>query len=201
MTADTSNVTEEAGPSRPPRTARNGPLSYAIFSLARAHRGYAAQLLRRLGLHPGQELLLMQLLDRDGQLQSQLLSSVGLDQSTVSKSLRRMQEAGLLVREPAPHDGRALSVTLTDRGRALEGPLTELWAELDVAAGGDLSSDAVTAFIGTATVIQQAITESSTASASTPPPSAARRRARTATPPQNDTPRTHRPSSSHHRDP
>jgi len=161
--ADTSNVTEAGGPSGQPRTARGGPLSYAIFSLARAHRGYAAQLLRRLGLHPGQELLLMQLLDRDGQLQSELLSSVGLDQSTVSKSLRRMQEAGLLVREPAPHDGRALSVTLTDRGRALEGPLAELWSELDAAAGADLSSEAVTAFIRTASAIQQAITESSTA--------------------------------------
>jgi len=188
--ADTSDVTETGGPSGPPKTARNGPLSYAIFTLARAHRGYAAQLLRRLGLHPGQELLLMQLLDRDGQLQSELLSSVGLDQSTVSKSLRRMQEAGLLVREPAPHDGRALSVTLTDRGRALEGPLAELWRELDAATGADLSSEAVTAFIRTATAIQQAITESSTAE----------RRRSPAPPGRAPSPLRDHPASTHQKD-
>src|SRR5256885_8158507 len=101
---------------RIPTTAGEGPMSYAIFQLARAHRGYAAALLRKMDLHPGQELLLMQLLDRDGQTQSELLDSVGLDHSTVSKSLRRMQDAGLLVREPAAHDRRGLGVHLTHKG-------------------------------------------------------------------------------------
>lgn len=85
-----------------PNAAGDGPLSYAIFQLARAHRGHAAAMLRAMNLHPGQELLLMQLFDRDGQTQAELLERVGLDHSTVSKSLRRMQEAGLLTREPAP---------------------------------------------------------------------------------------------------
>ncbi|MFM9662805.1 MarR family transcriptional regulator, partial [Streptomyces scabiei] len=53
-----------------PTTAGAGPMSYAIFQLARAHRARAAVLLRAMDLHPGQELLLMQLLDRDGQTQS-----------------------------------------------------------------------------------------------------------------------------------
>ena len=83
----------EEGSLSVPSCAQGGKLSYAIFTLARAHRGYAAELLRELGLHPGQELLLMQLLDRDGQTQSELLDSVGLDHSTVSKSLGRMEEA------------------------------------------------------------------------------------------------------------
>ena len=86
---------------RIPTTASKGQMSYAIFQLARARRARAAAMLREMDLHPGQELLLMQLLDRDGQTQSELLESVGLDHSTVSKSLRRMQDAGLLIREPA----------------------------------------------------------------------------------------------------
>src|SRR3954451_3972601 len=86
---------------RIPTTAGAGPMSYAIFQLARAHRACAAAMLREMDLHPGQELLLMQLFDRDGQTQSELLDSVGLDHSTVSKALRRMQDAGLLTREPA----------------------------------------------------------------------------------------------------
>lgn len=35
----------------------------------------------------------------------------GLNHSTVSKSLRRMQEAGLLTREPASHDRRVAATT------------------------------------------------------------------------------------------
>jgi DNA-binding MarR family transcriptional regulator len=51
-----------------------------------------------LGLHLGQEPLLMQLLDRDGQTRSELLYSVGLDHATVSKSVLRIKQAGLLKR-------------------------------------------------------------------------------------------------------
>jgi hypothetical protein len=50
-----------------PTTFDQGIVSYAIFQLARAHRGYASSLLRQLELHPGQELVLMHLFDRDGQ--------------------------------------------------------------------------------------------------------------------------------------
>jgi len=135
----------------------SGPLSYAIFQLARAHRAHAARLLRDLGLHPGQELLLMRLLERNGQTQSELLAAVGLDHSTVSKSLRRMQEAGLLTREPAEHDRRVTRVTLTDRGRAMRGPLEEMWAELERASVGDLDPGAIERFIATSEVIRKAI--------------------------------------------
>ena len=134
-------------------------LSYAIFQLARAHRGYAARLLRDLGLHPGQELLLMRLLERDGQTQSELLSAVGLDHSTVSKSLRRMQEAGLLTRQPAEHDRRAVRVWLTGKGRAMRGDLEKMWAELERASVGGLDAETVERFIATSAVIRQAIVD------------------------------------------
>ena len=143
----------------PLSTADAGPLSFAIFSLARAHRGYAARLLRDLGLHPGQELLLMQLLERDGQTQSELLDGVGLDHSTVSKSLRRMQEAGLVSRTPAQHDRRVLVVSLTDAGRALRPALAAMWAELERVSTRDLDPAAVEAFIATATAVQRSVEE------------------------------------------
>lgn len=136
-----------------------GRLGYAIFQLARAHRGYAARLLRDLGLHPGQELLLMRLLDRDGQTQSELLAAVGLDHSTVSKSLRRMQEAGLLTREPAEHDRRAMRVWLTDRGRAMRGDLEDMWSTLERASVGGLDADTVEQFIATSEEIRRSIVE------------------------------------------
>ncbi|MBA2643871.1 MAG: MarR family transcriptional regulator [Solirubrobacterales bacterium] len=143
--------------SRRPRVADAGPVSFAIFSLARAHRGFAGELLRGLGLHPGQELLLMQLLDRDGQTQSELLDAVGLDHSTVSKSLRRMQEAGLLTREPTDSDRRMLRVSLTDKGRALREPLEAMWTTLEHVTVRDLDDRAAASFVDAAASIQSAV--------------------------------------------
>jgi DNA-binding MarR family transcriptional regulator len=133
-----------------PSTADGGPVSYAIFALARVHRGYASALLRELGLHPGQELLLMRLLDRDGQTQSELLDVVGLDHSTVSKSLSRMQHAGLVSRTRAPHDRRVLRVHLTDKGRDMRAPIEALWARLERLTVAALDPSRVDQFVETA---------------------------------------------------
>jgi DNA-binding MarR family transcriptional regulator len=132
-------------------------MGYAIFQLARAHRAYAAAMLREMDLQLGQELLLMQLLDRDGQTQSELLDSVGLDQSTVSKSLRRMQDAGLLIRKPAAHDRRIMVVHLTDKGRAMREPLAAMWQALEEASARDLSAQQAESFVRTAYAIADAI--------------------------------------------
>ncbi|MEV5371815.1 MarR family winged helix-turn-helix transcriptional regulator [Streptomyces albogriseolus] len=145
---------------RTPSAASDGPMSYAIFQLARAHRARAAAMLREMALHPGQELLLMQLFDRDGQTQSELLESVGLDHSTVSKSLRRMQDAGLLVREPAERDRRVMVVHLTDKGRALREPIAAMWRALEETSARDLSAQQAESFVRTAYAIADAINSS-----------------------------------------
>lgn len=146
--------------SEPPSSACGGQLSYAIFQLARAHRGLAAAMLRAMSLHPGQELLLMQLFDRDGQTQAELLERVGLDHSTVSKSLRRMQDAGLLTREPAPHDRRVMVVHLTDAGRAMQEPITEMWRSLERVSVRDLTPEQVETFTTWARVIERSVRDS-----------------------------------------
>ena len=138
-------------------TVRTGPLSFAIFTLARTHRGVAGAMLRELGLHPGQELLLMQLLDRDGQTQSELLACVGLDHSTVSKSLRRMEEAGLVRREAAAHDRRVQLVHLTDRGRAMREPLENMWTRLEQLSTRSLTREQIDAFVGLAHAIEESL--------------------------------------------
>ena len=153
------NDTSGAGAASSPAWARAGRLSYEIFALSRAHRAYAAELLRRLGLYPGQELLLMQLLDRDGQTQSELLCAIGLDHSTVSKSLRRMQEAGLLLREPAEHDRRVMRVRLTDKGRAMGEPLRAMWSELERTSVARLDDRSVEEFIAVSEAIRHGIAE------------------------------------------
>lgn len=104
----------------------------------------------------------MRLLERDGQTQSELLAAVGLDHSTVSRSLRRMQGAGLLVLEPAERDRRAMRAWLTDKGRAMRGALEEMWSELNRASVADLDAETVEWFIATSAAIRRSILEHDT---------------------------------------
>src|SRR4028119_2007801 len=134
----------------------SGRLSYEIFQLARAHRAHAARLVRELGLHPGQELLLMRLLGRDGRTQSGLRAAGGLDPSRPSKSPRGVAEAGLLTREPDRHDRRVMRVSLTDKGRAMREPLAGMWSALEWASVGDLDAETVERFIATSEAIRRA---------------------------------------------
>lgn len=73
----------------------------------------------------------MQLWDQDGQSQKALGRTQRLDHSTIAKSIRRLEAAGLLSREKSSDDGRVTLVFLTDAGRALREKTRAAWAELD----------------------------------------------------------------------
>lgn len=139
-----------------------GQVSYAIFELARAHRGFAAALLRQMDLHPGQELILMHLHHRDGQTQSELVATVGVDHSTMSKALRRMQESGLILRKPADHDRRVSVNHLTAKGEAMRAPIAAMWRELEAVTTRNLTPEQATSLVTSAhTIIDSINTRSS----------------------------------------
>jgi DNA-binding MarR family transcriptional regulator len=115
------------------------PVSFAIFALARSHRAKAASMLADIGLFPGQEILLMQLAEKDGKPQKSLCESIGLDHSTVAKSVARLERDGLIERRKCPEDGRISQVHLTSRGREMTDAISRVWAELERMTIKDLS--------------------------------------------------------------
>jgi len=135
------------------------PLSSAIFQLARAHRAYAAQLLRRHGLHPGQEMVLLQLYGRDSQTQAALLDAVGLDHSTLSRSLTRMEAAGLVSRSPSSVDRRAAVVSLTSKGKGLRQPLQEVFRELERTTAAGMVPEAVDDLVRSLDAVRRSVAE------------------------------------------
>ncbi|MEE1758252.1 MarR family winged helix-turn-helix transcriptional regulator [Streptomyces sp. SP17KL33] len=122
-------------------------MSFTIFGLARRHRALAAEMLRDLGLYPGQEIMLLQLWENDGQSQNSLGRTLGLDHSTVAKSVRRLEEAGLVVRARSARDRRTTIVTLTQAGRNLESAVTEVWARLEECTVAGFSAAERQAFV------------------------------------------------------
>ena len=117
------------------------PVSFAIFALARSHRAKAASMLADIGLFPGQEILLMQLAESDGKPQKTLCDSIGLDHSTVAKSVARLERDGLIERRKCPSDGRISQVHLTPKGREMTDAISRVWAELERQTVEGLSSE------------------------------------------------------------
>ncbi|MGH9303633.1 MAG: MarR family winged helix-turn-helix transcriptional regulator [Acidimicrobiales bacterium] len=109
----------------------NGPIAHAIYRISRMSRTTLAGLLRSSGVFPGQELLLMQLFEQDGLSQTDLVRALGLDASTVTKMLQRMERAGWVERTPADHDHRVVLITLTDKGRSLQAVVEDAWRSLE----------------------------------------------------------------------
>uniref|UniRef100_UPI00403FFBC8 MarR family winged helix-turn-helix transcriptional regulator n=1 Tax=Streptomyces sp. DG1A-41 TaxID=3125779 RepID=UPI00403FFBC8 len=71
-----------------------------------------------------------------------------------------MQDAGLLIREPAEHDRRVMVVHLTDKGRAMREPLAAMWQALEETSARNLSAQQAESFVRTAYAIADAISSS-----------------------------------------
>lgn len=113
------------------RSVTHFPVSFSIFSMARSHHKNAGQLLREAGLYPGQELVLMQLWHRDSQSQNSLSRSLRLDHSTIAKSVRRLEDAGLVTCSRSQEDKRVTIVSLTQTGREVEPRVIQAWSKLE----------------------------------------------------------------------
>lgn len=81
----------------------------------------------------------------------------GLDHSTVSKSLLRMEQAGLLKRVADKEDKRALRAHLTTKGRAVRPRIRSMWSTLEKVSVSGLDESTKRMFINIAGRIQQSI--------------------------------------------
>jgi len=75
--------------------------------------------LDRLGIHRGQGFILWRLGEREGLSQGELANGLNVTPATVSGTLRRMEEAGWVVRRSDAVDRRISRVYLTGKGQAL----------------------------------------------------------------------------------
>src|SRR4051794_29965568 len=127
--------------SRQPQAAAGGPVSHAIFRLARAHRRLAGDLLREVGLFPGQELLMMHLWEHGPQRQSALATEFDTDSASMTRTVQRLERAGYVRRLPDPVDGRATLVEPTPAGVSLRGRVEQVWQRLEELTVGDLTAE------------------------------------------------------------
>ncbi|MFZ1410870.1 MAG: MarR family transcriptional regulator [Micropruina sp.] len=106
-------------------------ISSLIPAVSKAHRKLAGSLLAELGLAAGQQFVLMLLWDESPQAQADLTRQMMIEPPTTAKMLARLENAGFLARERSSIDRRVVLVSLTESGRALEGPVTAIWQRLE----------------------------------------------------------------------
>ena len=114
-----------------PGAAAGGPISHTIFRLARIHKLLAGKLLREVGLHASQELLLMALWDAGPMRQIELAAELGTDSAGTTRMVQRLEEAGYVRRLPDPDDRRATLVEATPAGYALREHVEQIWRHLE----------------------------------------------------------------------
>ncbi|MCX7522859.1 MarR family transcriptional regulator [Microbacterium sp. STN6] len=108
-----------------------GPVSQAVFRTARLHKALAARLLRESGLRPGQELVLMTLWQSGPQRLVDLVNTLDSDAATMTRSIARLEKAGLVARRPSETDRRATIVEASEKSLALRPAVENAWAELE----------------------------------------------------------------------
>ena len=103
-------------PADPPVTEFVGQL---FFRLWRASHVRAADVLGTVGLTPALFGLLNVIGARDGAIQQELGTAMGIDRSTMVALIDQLEGTGLAKRRPSPTDRRAREIAITPKGRRL----------------------------------------------------------------------------------
>jgi len=102
-----------------------------LFRASKLARRRVQLHLDRLGIHRGQGFILWRLGKQQGLSQGTLADGLNVTPATVSGTLRRMEEAGWVVRRPDLSDRRVSRVYLTDNGQALVEELTNAFRTME----------------------------------------------------------------------
>ena len=81
----------------------------------------------------------MHLWDAGPQRQADLAAEFDTDSASMTRTVQRLERAGLVRRRPDPDDGRATLVDSTPAGLALRCRVDRLWNELEADTVGEMS--------------------------------------------------------------
>ena len=114
---------------------------YLMNHIARQFAILLGEGLKPLSIAPAQFPILLELWQKDGLSQQELVERADLKQATIANTLARMERDGLITREPNPDDARSRLIMLTEQARALQQQSTKIAKAINQTALSDLSAD------------------------------------------------------------
>jgi DNA-binding MarR family transcriptional regulator len=102
-----------------------------LVHAARLHRARSAQLLRDLGLFPGQERVLQTLAAGHRMSMGDLAATLKVRPPTISKTIGRLAAQGLVTRLGSEADARVVDVMLTEPGEERAALILGIWGQIE----------------------------------------------------------------------
>ncbi|QRF68533.1 MarR family transcriptional regulator [Ponticoccus alexandrii] len=121
---------------------------YLINDLARRFAAALQAQIKPMGLSTGVFPIMVQLWEKDGLTQAELVRLVGIEQATMANTLARMQRDGLIERRRSDADGRVQENRLTEKGKGLHVPAIEAALAVNKSALSGLSPEERDQFLG-----------------------------------------------------
>jgi MarR family transcriptional regulator for hemolysin len=107
---------------------------------AKLLREAADEAMSHHGVRVGQHIVLSVLWEEDGLTPGEIARRLQTATPTIVNTATRMEEAGLLVRQPDPADARLVRLYLTARGRSVRAPVHDARAALEQHATATLTA-------------------------------------------------------------
>jgi DNA-binding MarR family transcriptional regulator len=126
---------------------KNQSAGYLANHMARLFARGLTTRIKPLGLTIGTFPALLELWEKDGLTQKELVVRLDIEQATMANTLARMERDGLIVRKKDVSDGRVQRVWLTDCARDLRGPAIEAARAENAATLSGLSENEQRQFI------------------------------------------------------
>ena len=95
-------------------------LCFPLYAAARNVTGLYTPWLKPVGLTYTQYIVFLVLWEKDGIPVSEIGDKLMLDNGTLSPLLKKLEQAGYLVRRRSSEDERVVTITLTEKGKALQ---------------------------------------------------------------------------------
>ena len=119
-----------------------------LMRIVRSQMHRLHTLASELGLQRGQPAILVRLAQHEGVTQSELAALLGIRPASMTHSLQRLEQAGLIARCDDPSDQRISRVHLTPEGREMIKPLQETMQMLNTQALQGLDQHEIDALTG-----------------------------------------------------
>ncbi|MBR2835549.1 MAG: MarR family transcriptional regulator [Coriobacteriales bacterium] len=105
-------------------------LCFPLYAAARNVTNLYTPWLKPLGLTYTQYIVFLVLWEKDGISVSEIGEKLMLDNGTLSPLLKKMEQAGYIMRRRCRDDDRVVEITLTDEGRALQEKAKDIPAQV-----------------------------------------------------------------------
>ena len=96
-------------------------------------------------------------IDKDGTPSTALGPKMGMEATSLSRTLKNMEEKGLIIRKPNPNDGRSVLIMLTDYGVKMRNVSKEKVIQFNDIIAQNISEEKITHFYEVSALINELI--------------------------------------------